>query len=574
MTRWAVLLLSSTFVTMIFALLGVVSGLPLFAVPLIGLSIAGVMWWRWPWAIGSALGAGGFAALVFEFSPPLSMVLGGIVALEGALPAWMFRRRQQLYDLSHPSALVLFLIHGVVLNTFAGSLLATAALAAGGVIPRGDWLYVFALLWLIQALTALKLTLPILRFGTCRLRLDGLFATPAAAQRGIGRPQFSRDDLVMLIEILSVLAMCGWLINLRTLISPQIISTLFLLPMIWFAARRGFDGALLAGLTGTLTALAIMLGPPGRAELIVRAASEQRSFATIVFELVVFYLASMVIGLLIDAQRAERRRLETLLDLNRMVAETTDQSLLLQRLADAVHDAVSASTCIIAHYDAATHALEPLATATAVPLSPLLRAPLIATNYPALTRVLTTGESQTVHINDPQLAPSSSAFFAETGYITAMLVPLQRNNRIFGLVEVFDVRPERQFAPDEVRLVEAMGSRGAGAMEQARLIKALRDHTEQLGAVSDITSILNATLDLDVVCRDIARQIGRVVPHDLAAVALADPGEDSLRVVMSTQPEILAKDEPLPLAAEPAWADDEPLRRLDLAALDLPWAER
>ena len=568
MIRWLILLgCGATSAILLFGAAKFV-GLSLPWVVAMGVGQAGIMWWRGPWAVGTLLGMTLTALVVYQLPLGWALVAGLGLTVQGIIPAVVFTVRRLPYDMAREVALNIFLLAGVLVNGLVSGLLITLAGWQTGLLGHSGLVVTIALLWLVHSVTALIITLPLLRFGTHILRLHGIFGTPAALQRGICPPMISRHDLGLLALMVVGVGALSWGVTRITYLPPQFITVLFLLPIVVFTAMRGLDGALLSATSSLLLTLVFVTNSVNSQPLALN--NERVMVASIVFELGVYYLISLVGGVLIDGQRAERRRLKTLLDLSRSLT-TTDETTLVQNFADSVLLSTNASACVVTHYDPQHGVLTPLRWSGTGTLPAMLTQPLLLQPYPMFVQAIENADVLVLHSDDPHPPTILSAFWATTGYTAGLLVPLVGTERVVGVVGVFDLRPERVFTPAEVRLMEAMCSQAAAAFEQRRLIGALRDQTEQLSAVSQITAVLNATLDLDVVCRRIARQIARVVPHEWACVALVTSQEHSFRIVAATGTTLVSLDDDELLNLDPAvWAqvaapDAVPLR-IDLGS--------
>ncbi len=570
MIRLLSLTLCSAAITFALIAGSVILSLPLPWVLALGVAQVGIMWWRWPWAAGTFIG---MSSLIFFYSDsavPWMLVAALGLTLQGIIPAYMFVQRRLPYDMTRDVALNTFLVFGVLFNSLLSATLVGIVGWQTRLINPTDMLVTIALLWLVHSLTSMIITLPLLRLCTSYLRLHGLFGTTAALHRGINPPSITGRDLRLLALMLSLGGLLSWIINRLTFVPPQFTDVLFLLPIAVLTASRGFEGALISASGSLLVSLLFLFDPVVRMQRLAISTNERAVFASIVFELAIYYLTAMMGGLLLDAQRAERSRLTTLFNLSSTLNSSSETTIVLRRFAEAVCAATHASACVVAQYDDQKGVIEPLCVvSTSTPLPATMGQSITLNSYPAFAQAIVSSKAVVLHSNDADPYASTSAFWAETGFITALLVPLCGSTRVIGLVQVLDVRPERSFTPAEIQLVEAMCSQATAELEQRRLIGELRDQTEQLSAVSQITAVLNATLDLDVVCRRIARQMARVVPHDWACVALRTSQEHTFRVVMATGSTdvALAEDEPFELSAD-TWSSvappDSVPKRLDL----------
>lgn len=578
MSRLLALILCSAGITVALIAGCIVLSIPLPWVLALGVAQVGIMWWRWPWAVGTFLGM--TSLLIVYSNVPLLWVLVAAfgLMLQGVIPALIFAQRRLPYDMTRDVAINTFLVFGVLLNGLVSGAIVGAVGLQTGQIEARHGIVTIALIWLVHSLISLIISLPLLRLGTHYLRLNGIFGTPAALNRGINPPTITRRDTGLLVLLLGLVALIRWIINQTSSIPPQFLDVLFLLPIAVLTALRGLDGALISATGSLLVSLVFMLGADMQLQRVMAATNERVVFAGIVFELGIYYLIAMMGGRLLDVQRAERSRLRILFDLSSNLNSATETPTLVRIFAETICDATHASACIVTHYDEHTEMLVPLYSTPSTAFLPLLMTqPFALRAYPVFAQAISTRRAVVLHSNDPAPHTSTSAFWAETGFITGLLMPLCSASRVIGLVEVFDVRPERLFTPTEIQLVEAMSSQVAADLEQRRLIGELRDQTEQLSAVSQITAVLNATLNLDVVCRRIVRQMVRVVPHDWACVALRTANTHAFRIVMATgNTQVgLADDEPFELSPR-TWssvaAHDAAPQRIDLRTLPPEYA--
>ena len=126
-------------------------------------------------------------------------------------------------------------------------------------------------------------------------------------------------DVGLLLALLSVISALSISIKQVTVLPPQVINVLFLIPIVVLMAQRGFDGALLAASISFITVIGVSGWLYGIN--VIDPSNSNTTFLMIsVFEMGVYYLISLVVGLLLDAQRGERRRLATLLSLERIIA--------------------------------------------------------------------------------------------------------------------------------------------------------------------------------------------------------------------------------------------------------------
>jgi signal transduction histidine kinase/putative methionine-R-sulfoxide reductase with GAF domain len=118
-----------------------------------------------------------------------------------------------------------------------------------------------------------------------------------------------------------------------------------------------------------------------------------------------------------------------------------------------------------------------------------------------------------------------------------VFVPLYGQGHGLGVMPVggFEVR---DFPPEELRLLEAVGGLLGTAIQNARLLTRTRRHLEQVRALWEIDRAIVEDRDLSVVLETIAREAGILGGGD-TAIALFDEGQQ-LRIAGSYGPRALA----------------------------------
>ena len=114
------------------------------------------------------------------------------------------------------------------------------------------------------------------------------------------------------------------------------------------------------------------------------------------------------------------------------------------------------------------------------------------------------------------------------GFRAIASVPLKKIDKILGVLNVFYADPH-YFSPEEIDALQLLATQTAVAMENARLYISeqarLRDEVkrvEQWRRVQEITSTLNASLDLDEILNNACEQFTQLIEIDHCAVILLD----------------------------------------------------
>lgn len=501
-------------------------GVPFIWLGAVSIAQVGVMWWRMPWAIGSSLG---LAVAGWWLQPALSLLWIGFIILgflvQWLIPALLFERFKLPYDLSSNYGIVFGLLAVAGFNTGISALFIVIAAWQLGIIPAKLITNSLALIWLVHYLTALVITIPCLRYGTQYLRHRGIFASKASFYRGIQTPKMKLTDIGLVLVFMLLVIGLYLLIEPQINLTPRFFNVLLLFPIAILLIRRGLDGVFVASPLSFATAL-ILLWLNSRQQVLQRA-----DFATTIFELGIYYLVGIGIGLLVDNQREEQRKLTSISDINRLFLSS--EKNILQQFVERVRADTSATACVVMGYDPDQRMLEPQAWTTKTPMPKRLTQPIHLSHYPDIKAIIEARQSQAFHSTATDMHASTSAFWVETGYTSAMWVPLNDTNATVGMVAVLDDRPERFFTSNELGFVSAICVYVAAAFGQSRLITGLREKTEQLRVVSDIAATLNASLNDDLaVYRRIAEQIATVIPYDWGCVALPTQDPADFRIVV------------------------------------------
>jgi GAF domain-containing protein len=116
------------------------------------------------------------------------------------------------------------------------------------------------------------------------------------------------------------------------------------------------------------------------------------------------------------------------------------------------------------------------------------------------------------------------------GTTSAMLAPLRSRERLVGAVTVGTCDPAALFGPDDLSLLEEVAARAGLAIDNARVYQSelrARAQAEAAGArlelLSEVTSVLASSLDVDALLRGLSRHLVPILA-DQCVVDLAERG--------------------------------------------------
>jgi diguanylate cyclase (GGDEF)-like protein len=107
--------------------------------------------------------------------------------------------------------------------------------------------------------------------------------------------------------------------------------------------------------------------------------------------------------------------------------------------------------------------------------------------------------------DDPHLSPEGQRLWQRHGFASQLSIPLVIDNRLVGLIEVFDVRP-RRFA-DHLDFARSVGQLVAGAFDNLLLLEKLAESNEQLSVLAESSLEFGASLDLTEVLHSVASRM-------------------------------------------------------------------
>ncbi len=104
-------------------------------------------------------------------------------------------------------------------------------------------------------------------------------------------------------------------------------------------------------------------------------------------------------------------------------------------------------------------------------------------NLPTLRIVLREQRIAVLRQGDTALHPLERMLFSETGPAAMLALPLVFRDATVGLVQLYDLNPERIFNPREMGLARALGNQAAVALENAHLVRDLQRSLAEIQAM-------------------------------------------------------------------------------------------
>ena len=146
-------------------------------------------------------------------------------------------------------------------------------------------------------------------------------------------------------------------------------------------------------------------------------------------------------------------------------------------------------------------------------------------------------ERRTIHIPDCLADPEYTYGVKDFGPIrTNLAVPILKGDELLGVMLIYqqEVRP---FTDKQIALVETFADQAAIAIENVRLLDALRQRTDELGrsvdelrALGEVSQAVNSTLDLETVLSTIVAKAVQLTGTEAGAIYVFDEQQRELHL--------------------------------------------
>ncbi|NLH07804.1 MAG: GAF domain-containing protein, partial [Chloroflexi bacterium] len=107
----------------------------------------------------------------------------------------------------------------------------------------------------------------------------------------------------------------------------------------------------------------------------------------------------------------------------------------------------------------------------------------VVMDQPTLAVVVRAQRIGLMRSTDPNLNPEEAALFADVGPSAQLVLPLVFKGRTVGLVQLFDINPEREFVSRETALAHTLANQAAIALENAHLVRDLQRSLDEQKAM-------------------------------------------------------------------------------------------
>ncbi|HSK87844.1 MAG TPA: GAF domain-containing protein, partial [Anaerolineales bacterium] len=115
---------------------------------------------------------------------------------------------------------------------------------------------------------------------------------------------------------------------------------------------------------------------------------------------------------------------------------------------------------------------------------------------------------------------------------SAVFVPLQTNQRVFGMISLQNIDHEHAFPESDVRLLETLASSMSVALENARLFDEISRHARESAALNEVGRDISSTLEISAVMERIASHARDLLKADTSAIFLPEAGTASYKAIV------------------------------------------
>jgi signal transduction histidine kinase/CheY-like chemotaxis protein len=122
----------------------------------------------------------------------------------------------------------------------------------------------------------------------------------------------------------------------------------------------------------------------------------------------------------------------------------------------------------------------------------------------------------------------------ESGGCSILAVPMRYAYKVFAYAEIWDSRSRRNFDPNQVALVQAIGQQAAIAYDHARLHTELEQKAAELATLNRISRAITSTLEFQATLEIVGANTLNLLDVETVVIALLDKSEQYLHYAAVT----------------------------------------
>ena len=209
------------------------------------------------------------------------------------------------------------------------------------------------------------------------------------------------------------------------------------------------------------------------------------------------------------------------------MASSFDLAHLLQTVTQEVVNLLGVEACIVSEWDQEANSIFVVAQyglAEWEKRHTSVRTSDLASN-PAVAEVLRERHSLYSTCTQPNTDPVELAYMEKNNIKTLLMLPMEAQNRVVGLIEIEDTRQERTFTVSELRMTQLLANQTAIAIQNDRLQADLERYAQRLSILHELDRAISASLQLDDVYQAITQYAPQLLEYDRLSITLRE-GEE------------------------------------------------
>ncbi len=119
---------------------------------------------------------------------------------------------------------------------------------------------------------------------------------------------------------------------------------------------------------------------------------------------------------------------------------------------------------------------------------------------------------------------------SKAGWGVMLALPLEIEERVIGLLEIYDRNPQRNFAADDIQLCRILATQTSLAMEQARLFEETRQRLHEVATLYTMAQEIAGQLDLQAVLDKIVVTLRQAIGCRGCCIFLLDQSGEQLEI--------------------------------------------
>lgn len=265
------------------------------------------------------------------------------------------------------------------------------------------------------------------------------------------------------------------------------------------------------------------------------------------------------------------RDLQALQQISQMILESDDLNVLMNRILEKTLEIGKFEIGMIRLLDPTLNSLEPIASLGYRDPQNVARQRKRAEDPSSLRVIAHVMATKTATVKDLGKVEGMRTFKRE-GVHTMITVPLRTRKDVLGVIHLGN-RRSRVMEPEEIGLLEAIGTQAGIAVQKMRLFEAAERRAREQEALNAIAAVASQSLDLNELFQAIADKTVEVTGRQRLNFRLKDPVSGEATIVASRgftehEIEMLRRVKPHPMS-EQVFASGEPLVINDRAGLSL-----